>query len=180
MSEKEVTVRAARKSDLAAVQNIYKEVCEVFAKGENLQGWDNALYPTDETARSALERGDLFVALTPHGETAGTMVFNSRQSPEYADVRWNVEAEPEKVRCIHTFCVSPRFRGTGAAKAMIAHAKKLAAEQGVRTIRLDTSSKNAASNALYSGAGFEKCGRIDLGNESRFGIKWYWCYDFAL
>lgn len=171
-----VSIKKAVPSECGEVYSIYEAVCADFSAKINYQGWDINRYPTRQTAADGIARGDLFIARVCE-TVAGTMVLNSFQSPEYAEIAWGQKARDDEVLCIHTFCVAPDFRGMGVAKAMLEYVVRYAKQAGAATMRLDTSSINAASQSLYEAAGFVRRGSVDLGLHDIFGIKWYYCYD---
>ena len=59
--------RKASEEDLAAISKIYAAVHTAEECGKTSTGWVRNVYPTDETAADALQRGDLFVAADDHG-----------------------------------------------------------------------------------------------------------------
>ena len=54
--------RKAKEADIPAVAKIYDAVHTAEENGQSSIGWVRGVYPTIETARAGLRRGDLFVA----------------------------------------------------------------------------------------------------------------------
>ena len=65
--------RKATQADVPAVAAIYEATHDLREKGEHYTGWVRGVYPTEATARQALDRGELFVA-EEDGEVAGTAI----------------------------------------------------------------------------------------------------------
>ena len=54
-------IRRATESDIPAVAEIYEQIHTAEEAGQVTIGWIRGVYPTGDTARLALTRGDLFV-----------------------------------------------------------------------------------------------------------------------
>ena len=69
----EMTIRKATEKDIPAVAEIFSNIHTAEEEGTVTIGWIRAVYPTEATARAALERGDLFV-MEDEGKLVGTAV----------------------------------------------------------------------------------------------------------
>lgn len=83
------------------------------------------------------------------------------------------------MRAIYTFTVSPRWRGKGVGRAMLAFAARYGAERGVKALRLDVYEGNLPAIRLYESAGFRYAGIVSLGLEE-FGLDWFRLYEKML
>ena len=54
-------IRRAAESDIMAVAAIYSSIHDAEERGDTTTGWIRGVYPTEDTAREALSRGELFV-----------------------------------------------------------------------------------------------------------------------
>ena len=93
------------------------------------------------------------------------------QDPEYAQADWDA-AEPALVT--HRLAVAPAFRGRGVAAALLRQAEEVARAQGLRVLRVDTNSENAATQRLFPKLGYRFAGEITLA--FRPGLR-FWCYE---
>lgn len=150
-------IRPARTADIAAICSIYSEIFAQERAGENYTQWIEGVYPTAATAEKALEAGTMYV-LEEGGEALASVILNSFQPAEYAEIPWLYPAEGEEALVIHTLCVSPRAAGRGLATKLIEFACGFAYGRGAKVIRLDTNAKNAPARRLYLRNGWRLAG----------------------
>lgn len=122
-------------------------------------GWVRGVYPTESTAREALEAGELFV-LTEDGILTAAARINRVQAPAYGRVPWLWEAPAERVMVLHTLVVDPLCRGRGCGTAFVAFYERYARERRCPYLRMDTNEKNAAARALYARLGYREAGIV--------------------
>lgn len=67
----------------------------------------------------------------------GALVANHEPHPEFAEVRWGVDASPDRVLVIHCFAVLKECRGLGIGKMMLGALADMAGKAGMRAIRYD-------------------------------------------
>ena len=70
---------------------------------------------------------------------------------------------------IENVAVAPAFQGRGLGRFLMAHAERLAAEQGHKEMRLYTNQRFAENVRLYLALGY----RIDREEESQLGVTTY-------
>ena len=150
-----MTVRKACPNDLAALTAIYEETHTLEEQGMTATGWIRGVYPTGETARRAIEEGEMYV-LEEDGVIAACARFNRHQEDVYALVPWQTPAEPDEVLVMHTLVVSPAHRGRGCAHAFAAWYEEEARRLGCRALRIDTNARNAAARRLYASLGYRE------------------------
>ena len=80
-------IRKASTDDLRAVAGIYDEIHSREEQGLSSIGWIRGIYPTEETARNAIESGDLFVE-TVDGRVIGAAIINQKQVDVYSNGNW--------------------------------------------------------------------------------------------
>lgn len=149
-------LRAATMADVpAAVALIGRVVPTMQAEG-NFQ-WDES-YPNAEVFARDVALGQLWVAEAA-GEMAGVAALTAEAEPEYAEVGWDLTEESVVV---HRLAVDPRFRGRGAAAALMMQAETVAGERGAAVVRVDTSTRNAATQRLFPRLGYVLAGEIGL------------------
>lgn len=99
-------IKKAESSDLSAILAIYDNVLANEEAGLTSNGWVRGIYPTVQNALEALEAGDMFV-MSDGENIVAALRINQVQMPAYSQVKWTVEAAPEKVMSFHTLAVSP-------------------------------------------------------------------------
>ena len=150
-------IRKATPGDIEAVEQIYTELLTFEKNGVSYSNWQLGIYPTEETARKAMEEETLFV-LEEEGEICASIILNQEQADFYNDIPWRYEAAPNEVFVIHTLCVPPSRSGKGYATALIDFTKEYAAGEGAKVIRLDTYAGNEPAKTLYQKKGFRIAG----------------------
>ena len=152
-------IRRATGSDIPAIAAIYDAIHSREERGAGCTGWVRGIYPTADTARAAIEAGDMYV------ETEGDTVvasarINRQQMPAYAEVAWRYPAPDDRVMVLHTLTVDPECEGRGYARAFLAFYEACARENGCRVLRIDTNARNVRARAMYAGYGYVESGII--------------------
>ena len=159
-------MRPAAGSDLPALWGLYGDACEEMAGTPHDCEWVMGVHPTREDLLGAIQAGQLHVAcdaeISGLAPLLGAFVLNGEQTSGYGRAAWPIDAAPSEVAVIHLLVSSPRARGRGVARAMLAHAARLARAQGARVIRLDVFANNAPALALYRSFGFVDIGPHEL------------------
>ena len=160
--------RKAAQEDIAAISNIYEATHEAEECGRLTIGWVRGVYPAAETAKAALQRGDLFVG-TDHGRIFGTAIINQQQLAEYENDHWQYAAPEREIMVLHTLVIDPELAGRGYGKSFVAFYEAYAASQGCRYLRMDTQAINKNARAMYKKLGYQE---IDIvACEAFNGIK---------
>ena len=152
-------IRTADTGDIAAVASLYREIHDAEEAGILTTGWLRDIYPTEETARAALARGDLYV-LTENGRTIGSGIINRIQVDVYEGAPWRHPAPPDQVCVLHTLVISPRETGKGYGRSFLRYYEQYAAEHGCPELRLDTNERNSAARAMYRRHGYREIGVV--------------------
>jgi ribosomal protein S18 acetylase RimI-like enzyme len=164
-------IRQATPEDLDAILRIVRLVVPLMQATGNQQ-WASD-YPNREAFTTDLQNNELWVAEV-EGIVAGVAAICAEQSPEYADVGWDL-SEPAIV--VHRLAVDPVFRAQGVAVALMQHAELVARSRQISQIRLDTNTKNLAVQKLLTKLGYVYAGEISL--LRRPGLR-FRCYDKKL
>ncbi|RZK54084.1 MAG: GNAT family N-acetyltransferase, partial [Hymenobacter sp.] len=130
-------------------------------------------YPNEAVFERDIERQHLWVAELGGG-LVGVAALTQDQDPEYADADWDA-AEPALVT--HRLAVAPAAQGRGVAQALLQQAEHEARALGLRTLRVDTNSENAATQGLFPKLGYWFAGEIKLA--FRPGLRFF-CYEKRL
>ncbi|SNR50393.1 GNAT family N-acetyltransferase [Hymenobacter mucosus] len=165
-------LRLATAADIPAILSIVRRVVPLMQASGNHQ-WTTD-YPNEEVFRRDIAQGHLWVAeLDGRVAALGALTHND-QDPEYAQADWDA-TEPALVT--HRLAVDPSAQGHGLAAALLQQAEVLAAEQGLRMLRVDTNSENAATQRLFPKLGYRFAGEITLA--FRPGLRFF-CYEKQL
>lgn len=153
-------IRKGRGTDIPRVAAIYDRILTEEEAGRASIGWVRGVYPTEETAREALDRGELFV-LEEDGRILAAAKINQEQAPKdaYAHAPWRyAEVPEEEVMVLHTLVVDPAQAGKGAGSAFVAFYEDYAREHGCAYLRMDTNAKNRVARRLYAHLGYWEAG----------------------
>lgn len=166
-----LTTRLATAADLPALLALVGRVVPLMHASGNFQ-W-SADYPNETVFSNDIERRQLWVAEL-EGAVAGVAALTTDQDPEYNQADWDV-TEPALVT--HRLAVNPTAQGKGVALALMQQAEKQARAQGLRTLRVDTNSENAATQRLFPKLDYRFAGEIGLA--FRPGLRFF-CYEKRL
>jgi ribosomal protein S18 acetylase RimI-like enzyme len=167
----DLTIRRATAADLPAIVALVRAVVPLMQAAGNRQ-WTSE-YPNKTVFRRDLALDQLWVAELA-GQLAGVAALTQDQDTGYADADWDV-AEPALVT--HRLAVAPSAQGVGVAQALLQQAEHEAQALGLRTLRVDTNSENAATQRLFPKLGYRFAGEIAL--EGRTGLRFF-CYEKRL
>lgn len=166
-----LTLRHATPADLPAILHLIEQVVPLMNATGNYQ-WTSE-YPNQAVFEKDIVQNHLWVAELG-GELAGIAALTQDQDAEYADADWDA-AEPALVT--HRLAVAPSAHGQGVAQALLAQAEHEARALGLRTMRVDTNSENAATQRLFPKLGYRFAGEIKLA--FRPGLRFF-CYEKRL
>ncbi|UOQ98765.1 GNAT family N-acetyltransferase [Hymenobacter sp. 5317J-9] len=166
-----VATRRATLADVPAILALVRRVVPLMNASGNFQ-W-SADYPNEAVFTKDIQQNHLWVAELD-GVVMGMAALTQDQDAEYAQADWDV-TEPALVT--HRLAVAPAAQGKGVALALMAEAEKQAAAQGLRVLRVDTNSENAATQRLFPKLGYRFAGEISLA--FRPGLRFF-CYEKRL
>jgi len=151
-----VDIRRAVPKDIDSVSEIYEMTHDAEEAGLTSTGWMRGVYPTRETAESALSRGDLFVETDANGDVVGAAVINRLQVDVYEGAPWRYPAEDGQVMVLHTLVISPEKRGGGFGRAFVGFYEDYAEAHGSPFLRMDTNARNTSARAFYKALGYSE------------------------
>ena len=110
-------IRKADANDIQRITEIYKNVIH---SDTNMTRWSEDVYPTADTARKALARGDLFVYEDDAaGRVLATAIINQIQGDAYSKCSWRFSAADNEVMVLHTLAVDPEASHKGIGKQIL-------------------------------------------------------------
>ena len=152
-------IRKALESDIPAVAATHDKLHTEEGAGRATIGWSRGVYPTEDTARLALSRGDLFVQ-EDGGAIVGAAIINQTQVDAYYGGPWQYAAEDNEVMVLHTLVSDPDAAGRGFGKQFVAFYEDYAIQNGCKVLRMDTNSRNLRARAMYAKLGYREAGIV--------------------
>lgn len=158
-------VRLAVRSDLEPIMQIIEDARLVLAH-DHIPQWQNGNPNREEIAQS-IERGVVYVYVSPDGQIIGTASLVPAPDPNYDHpVRGTWSRPTEGYAVIHRFAVSPAFAGQHMGSRMLDAFIELARAHGYDQVRIDTHERNSRMRHLIEKAGFRLAGEILIHGES--------------
>ena len=170
-----IKIKKAAEKDIDEIAQLYDALNDYLAKHDNGPRWKKGVYPLREHAECAVAEGTLYEAVMD-GRIAGAVVYSREQDDAYREIHWQ-NGFDVPVIVINKLAVHPDYMRCGVAKALLNYAVELGKAQGMKAIRLDTYEENVSAIKLYEKCGFQYMGRVDLGLEDIYGLKWYKVYE---
>ena len=152
-------IRKATAADIPAVTAIYNALLDREEQGLLTTGWTRGVYPTEQTARDALDAGTLYV-LEDGGRVTAAAKIDQHQMEQYAQCAWRNDAPPEQVLVLHTLVVDPAVRGRGYGTDFVRFYEALGRETGRNCLRIDTNARNTPARVLYAKLGYTEAGIV--------------------
>ena len=149
--------RLAAKTDIPAMEAVAEQARAFLAKNR-VDQWQDG-YPVGCHFRVDIQRGECYV-LTGGTDILGFFVLSTQPEDSYAaitDGKWSADG-PYAV--IHRCAVADQWRGSGLADRMVKECERLALEQGVFWLRVDTHKKNKAMQGLLRRHRFQYRGNV--------------------
>ena len=151
-------IRKATLADIPSIAAIYDHIHDSEEQERSTVGWIRGVYPTADTARTAIEADDMFV-LEQEGIVAAAARINQEQVPVYAEVPWRYPDVPDRqVMVLHTLVVEPACSGKGYGTAFVRFYEDYAREHGCPYLRMDTNARNRTARKMYAGLGYWEAG----------------------
>ena len=166
-----MVIRLATLNDISPIMELVKAVVPLMNAAGNWQ-WDDT-YPNPAVFEKDISLHQLWLA-DIEGAIAGIAAITTDQDAEYAQVGWDLH---ETAIVTHRLAVSPDHQGKGIAVALMEQAEKVAVSRGIAVLRVDTNSRNEATQKLFPKLGYRYAGEIDLA--FRPGLTFY-CYEKRL
>ena len=150
-------VRLATIDDLSSIIEIVQLVVPLMQADGNFQ-WSLDTYPLESDFRRDISNGVLYVAFDEMNKVVGVCALTTDQGADY------LAAWPDTQQAIvpHRLAVHPESHGKGTARAIMAYAENLAKARNMLSVRLDTSTKNKATNTLFPKIGYTFVAEISL------------------
>ena len=156
---KDYIVRKANETDLEAISTIYEKIHDLEEKGKQTIGWIRNIYPTNQTAREAIKRKDMFV-LEKKGKVIASAIINQQHVDVYKKGKWHYQVQDKHVCVLHTLVISPDISGKGYGKIFVKFYEDYARKMGWDELRMDTNERNQIARSLYKKLGYQEIGIV--------------------
>eukprot|EP01039_Chlorochromonas_danica_P001656 gene1656-1809_t len=157
LSSSLIYLRRANHDDVDLIMVMIKEVVSLLNAEGNFQ-WNDG-YPLASDFAQDIDKSELWLAIDPahDNEIVGVGALTKDQYDEYADVGYDLND-----LCIvpHRIAVRPSARGQGIAQLILLHGEKLAREEGIALIRVDTNAKNSKMRRIFEKLGYSYGGDV--------------------
>lgn len=151
--------RKAEERDLPQIVDLYSEIHTEEENGKATTGWNRKIYPTESTAKAALERNDIFVA-EDNNVIVGTAIINQNQGEMYFNADWKYKVPDSEIMVLHTLVITPKASGKGYGKSFVRFYEEYALSKGCHFLRMDTNEKNIPARTLYKRLAYEEIGKV--------------------
>lgn len=151
-------IRQANQSDIASVTQIYERIHNEEENGNLIIGWVRGIYPTEKTAQTAFENGELYVF--DEGKILAAAIINHKQLEEYYACDWKFKAEDNEVLVLHTLVVDPECICKGVGNKFISYYEDKARRTNCKVVRIDTNELNVNARKLYKKLGYIESGKV--------------------
>ena len=145
-------IKVADQSDLSALADLYKAICDHQPLDQYDADWTWGEYPSVDGLRQMINDARVMVAYQD-GQAIGAGVLTTGE--DYPQVDWPTPASSDEIGVLHLFGVHPKYRGTGIASKLLQAILHQAQADGKRVVHLDVLDGNVPSEKLYVKNGFQ-------------------------
>lgn len=151
-----------RKAEIFDLESIAKiiEDAKDFLKDNKVSQWQDG-YPEIEDLKKDIEKGESYVLLKD-SEVIGTSVISLEGESTYNTIEDGKWLSSDKYIVMHRVAISSKYRGKNIFKELICEAEKIALDNYIYSIKIDTHKDNKAMQRALCNNGFTKCGIIFL------------------
>ena len=148
-----------KKASLDNIEKIFTFVQKAINKmiEQGIFQWDE-IYPTKDDFANDARKNQLYIAEVD-GQIAVCFTLNQECDEEYKNGNWKYNGPDFLV--IHRLCVNPDFQNKGIGSKVCQEIEKLAAERGMKALKLDCFTQNPYSQKMYTKLGYSEVGFAD-------------------
>ena len=167
-----IKIRLAEINDLdGIVKMIHNCANDLISK--NIFQW-NEKYPSRDIFLSDIEKKNLFIYKNKTG-IIGCIALSNDKDIEYNDIKWLTK--DDKNLYVHRLAVDPKFQKKGIGRLLMDFAEDYARDNKLKSVRLDTFSKNDRNNRFYKSRKYIQLDDVYFPNQSEFPFH---CYEKIL
>ena len=166
-----MNIRKANKNDLENIMNMYSSCISGMIE-QGISQWDNS-YPNMQIIKLDIEAETYYIAEI-NGKVVGGINIDSNQDKQYEIIHWTCSSNSFYV--VHRLGVKKELWKKKIGKKLMIFSEKLAKENLIDSIRLDTYSENKQAINFYKNLGYKQLGTIKL----KPNKKNYYCFEKIL
>tara|TARA_Y100001935_G_C17158286_1_gene433953 strand:- start:293 stop:802 length:510 start_codon:yes stop_codon:yes gene_type:complete len=167
-----IKIKLAKIVDLQRVKEI-ANACALDMINRKIFQW-NENYPSIEIFEKDIENKNLYV-YENDSKILGCVVLSLAKDEEYKDVRWLTKDGNNLY--VHRLAVDPKFQKKGIGRTLMDFAEEYARKSGLKSIRLDTFSRNERNNKFYKSRKYIQLDDVYFINQSEYPFH---CYEKIL
>ncbi|MCJ7690216.1 MAG: GNAT family N-acetyltransferase [Clostridiaceae bacterium] len=154
----------AVETDVNSIMNIINQA-QVYFKEHGINQWQDN-YPNFKTVMNDVNNKNGYVLLKDNN-VVGTAAVTFDGEKNYEFISKGKWVSSDKYAVIHRMAVDSKYKGLGLASIIIKNIEKICLDKGIHSIRIDTHKENISMKKLLSKEGFQYCGIIYLGDQSK-------------
>ncbi len=151
-----MNVRLAKMKELDKIVEIMDRE-KLNMKKSGINQWDRK-YPTKSIYEEDINKGELYL-VEVGGEIGGFGVINKKIDKKYDSINWTLK---EKCYSMHRVIVNSELGKKGIGNFLFLHMEKLAKNEGIRTIHIDTYIENFKAQKLFLKLGYKRVEEFKL------------------
>jgi len=165
-------IELAKINDLDRVKKITSD-CALEMISRKIFQWDEN-YPNIEIFKKDIDNQNLYV-YRDNSIVLGCIMLSLSKDEVYDNVKWLTK--DEKNLYVHRLAVDPKYQKKGIGKLLMDFAEEYGLKNGLKSVRLDTFSKNDRNNKFYRSRNYIQLDDVYFPNQSEFPFH---CYEKIL
>ena len=149
-----IELRKAELEDWDIVTDIYRQAIQEM-NNKNIRQWDE-IYPDDLILKEDILKKEMYVGIVDK-TIVSAVVINREFDEDYRAGHWQSDC----FAVVHRLCVHPAYQNKKIGRDTMSQVEVLLRSEGIRSIRLDTFSRNPYALNLYGVLGYEKVGEVN-------------------
>jgi RimJ/RimL family protein N-acetyltransferase len=158
--------KQAEMKDIPQIMEII-QAAQKYLKQNGIDQWQNN-YPNPDSLKEDIKNNNSYL-IKDGDKIAATAAIIFADDPTYSyieDGQW-LSSGPGNYGVIHRAAVAEAYKGRGIVSEIFAQTYKMAAADGITSIRIDTHPKNKAMQRAIEKEGFKYCGIIYTEDNSK-------------
>lgn len=161
--ENDLIFRPGTPEDLAVIMEMTRQAQKGLAE-RGVDQWQDG-YPNEDAFLQDIEQGYCYVAETQERQVLGVCAVIPDGEPDYDVIEDGQWLNDGRYMTVHRVIVRAESGRRGVASYMLGEAAKMAIEQGLLSLRLDTHPDNLRMQGCLTRNGLTRCGVIHLGRD---------------
>ena len=165
-------IELAKIHDLDRVKKIAND-CALEMNSRGIFQWDEN-YPNTDIFKKDIDNHNLYV-YKDKSIVLGCIMLSLSKDEVYDNVNWLTK--DEKNLYVHRLAVDPKYQKKGIGKLLMNFAEEYGRNNRLKSVRLDTFSKNKRNNKFYRSREYTQLDDVYFPNQSEFPFH---CYEKIL